>query len=89
MKTLQHFALGCAAVIGLALIPAAAEAKAKCVMAGGTATGLTQDISKSMATAALGQSITTFGGKAKGKVSMTCDANVVMATCTARQRACK
>ena len=90
MKTLRFAALGCAGLIGLALLaPTTADAKAKCIMAGGTATGLTQDISKTLATAALGQSINSFGGKAAGKIAMKCDANVVLSTCTAKQRACK
>jgi hypothetical protein len=88
MKTLVAFT--CAGLVGLAaLAPAPVLAKGKCVMAGGTATGLTQEIAKAMATTALGTSISNYGGKAKGKVSMSCDNNVILATCTAKQRACK
>lgn len=89
MKTSRLVALGGSALLAVAmLVPATAEA-AKCVMAGGSATGLTQDIAKTMATNALNQSISTYGGKASGKVAMKCDANVLMSTCTAKQRACK
>lgn len=87
MKKLHVAAVSCAALLGLALVPTAASAK--CVMAGGKATGLTPEISKSLASAALGQSITSFGGKAKGKVAMKCDASPLLTTCTAKQRACK
>ncbi len=90
MKTLALVAMGAATALAAATFaPATADAKAKCVMAGGTATGLTQDIAKTMATNALNQSIGSYGGKAAGKVAMKCDANMVMSTCTAKQRACK
>ncbi len=87
MKTLSLVALGAALVAGSALAPAAQAAK--CVMAGGSATGLTQDIAKDLATMALNQSIASHGGKASGKVAMKCDANMLMSTCTAKQRVCK
>ena len=87
MKVLSAAALG--AVFAVATLGPVTEAEAKCVMAGGSATGLTQDIAKSLATMALNQSISSYGGKASGKVAMSCDANVVMSTCTAKQRACK
>lgn len=87
MKSLSLVALGAALVAGSALVPSAQAAK--CVRAGGTATGLTQDIAKSLATMALNQSISKYGGKASGKIAMTCDANVVLSTCTAKQRVCK
>lgn len=87
MKVLSAAALG--AVFAVATLSPVTEAEAKCVMAGGSATGLTQDIAKSLATMALNQSISSYGGKASGKVAMSCDANMVMSTCTAKQRACK
>lgn len=87
-KTLSFLAVGTLTVLAAATL-APATADAKCVLAGGTATGLTQDIAKTLATAALNQSISNYGGKASGKVAMKCDANMVMSTCTAKQRACK
>lgn len=90
--------LGAAAVIGVGLVLSAGEpadaAKAgkggkSCVMAGGQGTGLGQEIAKSMATAALSQSLAKGGLKAAGKVSTKCDNNPVVTTCTASQRACK
>ena len=86
MKSLS-VALGAALIAGLALVPTAQAAK--CVLAGGTATGLTQDIAKELATMALNQSIGNYGGKASGKIAMKCDANALMSSCTAKQRACK
>gem|GEM_PF-739932 len=88
IKALSLVTLGSALIAGAALLPGKAEA-AKCVTAGGTATGLTQDIAKSLATMALNQSISNYGGKAVGKVAMKCDNNPLLATCTAKQRACK
>ena len=81
--------VGAAALAVAALVPVTAQAKGNCVMAGGTATGMTQDVAKFLATAALNQSVSGYGGKAVGKVAMKCDANMVMSTCTAKQRACK
>ncbi|MCL4764867.1 MAG: hypothetical protein KJZ80_01360 [Hyphomicrobiaceae bacterium] len=89
MNTLRLVALGAGALIALTTLVTATAEAAKCVMAGGSATGLTQDIAKVMATNALGQSISSYGGKASGKVAMKCDANMLMSTCTAKQRACK
>jgi hypothetical protein len=66
-----------------------AEAKAKCVRAGGQATMITADLAKFMATAALKNSISGMGAKSVGPVSMKCSEDIVMPTCTARQRACK
>lgn len=88
MKTLPLVALGALLAVGT-LTPATEAQAAKCVIAGGSATGLTQDIAKTMATMALNQSISNYGGKASGKVAMTCDANMIISTCTAKQRVCK
>lgn len=87
MKSLSLAALVAALVAGSAMVSSAQAAK--CVLAGGSATGLTQDIAKSLATMALNQSIGSYGGKASGKVAMKCNANMLMSTCTAKQRACK
>ena len=87
-KKLSAFALGTATVFAAAMLASGPVAAAKCVVAGGTATGLTQDIAKTLATAALNQSVSNYG-KARGKVAMKCDSNMVMSTCTAKQRACK
>ena len=66
-----------------------AEARSKCVRAGGQATMVTLDLAKFMATAALNNSINGMGAKAVGEVSMKCTSDMVLPTCTARQKACK
>lgn len=75
--------------IGLltALAAGGAEAKGRCVMAGGTADMVTEDLAKFMANAALQNSIKAHGWKAVGPVKMTCKAGIPV-NCTARQRAC-
>ncbi len=86
----RYIALGCTAIVGAALlVPAVAEAKGKCTVVGGQGTGVTPEIATLMATNALSESLASYGGKGKGKVATKCDGMVVMATCTAKQRACK
>lgn len=58
MKTLSLVSLG-AVFFAVAAFAPVTQADAKCVRAGATATGLTQDIAKTMATMALGQSISS------------------------------
>jgi hypothetical protein len=74
-------------VAGSSVVPA--EARSKCVRAGGQATMVTLDLAKFMATAALNNSISGMGAKAAGPVSMKCSGDMIMPTCTARQKACK
>jgi hypothetical protein len=85
--------IACAAlatvVVAGGMMSSQAEAKAKCVRAGGQATMITPDLAKFMATAALNNSISGMGAKAVGPVSMKCTGDMVMPTCTARQKACK
>jgi hypothetical protein len=89
MRTVGYTALGAAVLFAFgAAVTTSAEAK-KCVVAGGHGTGVTPDLARTMATAALGQSIATYRLKGAGKVSFRCDGNVILATCTARQRACR
>lgn len=71
----------------LALAATGAEAKGRCVLAGGTADMVTEDLAKFMANAALKNSIKAHGWKAVGPVKMTCKSGVPV-NCTARQRAC-
>lgn len=88
-----------AALAGLALAlsagqtftaaPAQAQAKGKCVLAGGTATMITEDLAKFMAEAALKNSISGMGAKPAGKIKMTCKPETGLTNCTANQRACK
>lgn len=67
-----------------------AQAKSSCVMAGGEATMVTEDLAKFMAEAALKNSISGMGAKAAGKLAMKCTTTTLaMTSCTAKQRACK
>lgn len=87
MKTLVRVA--CVA-FAVAVLPGTAFAKAKCVKAAGEGSGLGQEMAKMMATAALNQSISTAGSKAKGAAKVTCkDDMLVLSTCKAQQTACK
>lgn len=64
-----------------------ADAKGKCVLAGGEATMVTEDLAKFMANAALNNQIKANNWKPSGAVKMTCKA-AVGTHCVARQRAC-
>lgn len=75
-----------AATLTIAALPAAAK---KCVLAGGTATMVTEDLAKFMAEAALKNSISGMGAKAEGKIDMKCKPETGLTNCTARQKACK
>lgn len=68
---------------------AATPSMAGCVKAGGQGVGTPEDVAKFMATAALSNSIKAKGLRPAGKVSMSCKTDLVISTCTARQRACK
>lgn len=65
-----------------------ANAKSRCVMAGGSANMVTHDLAVFMAKAALGNSIKGMGAKAVGPVHLKCDKNFPV-YCLARQKACK
>lgn len=79
-------ALAAAPLVAAAATPSMAK---KCVMAGGQGTGITTDVAKFMATAALNNSIAGAGLKAAGEVKYDCKYEVVVSNCTAKQRACK
>jgi hypothetical protein len=85
-KRLVVAALAAAPLVVVAATPSLAK---KCVMAGGQGTGVTTDVAKFMATAALNNSIAGAGLKAAGDVKYDCKYEVVVSNCTAKQRACK
>jgi len=89
MKKLHGIALAVTTAVLVAGSSVAPAEAAKCVRAGGQATMVTLDLAKFMATAALNNSISGMGAKAAGPVSMKCSGDMVMPTCTARQKACK
>lgn len=84
MKTWKVLAL-CAAGF---VTSTSGAAQAGCVMAGGEATMITEDLAKFMAEAALKNSIANHGWKASGPISMKCDAPNGLPHCMARRKAC-
>ena len=90
MKTILKSAALAAALLTLAAgAQAAGKATAgKCVMAGGTADMITEDLARFMANAALGNQMKAAGLKPSGPVNMVCKPGYPV-NCTAKQRACK
>jgi hypothetical protein len=82
-----HLVLPVAAIAALTAAAPAVHAKGKCVLAGGEATMVTEDLAKFMATAALNNQIKANNWKPSGAVKMTCK-STVGTHCVARQRAC-
>lgn len=81
------FVMAAAAAAGLA---GGAQAKSNCVLAGGEATMVTEDLAKFMAQAALKNSISGMNAKPEGKIALKCETTTLAMTfCTAKQRACK
>jgi len=69
---------------------AAKKRPGRCSMMAGQGTGLGQDLAKQNASMAVGEAISKAGAKASGKVAYSCKGEMlVLATCTAKQRACK
>jgi hypothetical protein len=79
-----------AAAVSAAVLFAAGSviAAPKCVMAGGEATMVTEDLARFMAGAALKNSIAGMGAKPTGAISTTCT-NSGLTYCISKQRACK
>ena len=65
-----------------------AEARSKCVRAGGQATMITEDLAKFMANAALKNAIAAKNLKPSGKVTLTCRDDAVTTYCKASRPAC-
>jgi len=84
MKAWKVMALSVVALAGISTT----GAQAGCVMAGGEATMITEDLAKFMAEAALKNSIAAHGWKAAGPVAMKCDAPNGLPHCMARRKAC-
>ena len=65
------------------------EAKGgKCVMAGGEATMVTEDLAKFMSEAALKNSIAAHSWNASGSIKTKCDATNGLPHCVSKRRAC-
>ncbi len=80
----------CAAATGTLTAPAVAEHGGShgCVQAGGEATMVTEDLAKFMANAALKNSIAAHGWTPRGAPKVTCDTNMGLPHCVAKQTAC-
>jgi hypothetical protein len=77
------------AIFAAAVAMAATEASAKCVMAGGEAVMVTEDLAKYMAGAAPKNSMAAHGWKPQDGVWMKCDTSSIgLPHCLARQKAC-
>jgi succinyl-CoA synthetase beta subunit len=94
MKFARFAVLAAVAAAGLSVgfVDEAAAAKKKpatCTRIGGSATGITSDIAKDLATMSVKESISAKGMKGVGKLSMKCSKDPVMTECKASQKACK
>jgi hypothetical protein len=83
------FALVTGLVTGLVVSATPVSAKQTCVLAGGEATMITEDLAKFMANAALNNSIKGMNATAAGKASMDCKPATGLTYCISRQKACK
>jgi len=88
MRSLRILTIAAVALWALAGVVTPSDA-AKCIKAGGQGTGLGEQVAKNMADIALADAVKAYGGKASGKVAYKCDMALVIATCTASQKACK
>ena len=88
MNTITRMAI---AAVAAAVLTSSAEANAKggkCVMAGGEATMVTEDLAKYMAGAALKNSMAAHSWTAHGAVKTKCDTANGLPHCVSHQRAC-
>ena len=85
-RLLTVCAVALAGTIGLG---SAAQAQSKCVLAGGEADMVTQDLAEFMAKAALKNSINGMGAKPSGEIKLTCSQKGLLQYCKAEQKACK
>ena len=88
MKMTLHYALAGLAALAVAGSVEANAHGGKCVMAGGEATMVTEDLAKFMAGAALKNSMAAHGWHAHGAARVKCDTAGALPHCVARQKAC-
>jgi hypothetical protein len=88
MKVAFCLTVSLAALAATAHPAGATHTGGKCVMAGGQATMVTQDLAKFMAGAALKNSMAAHGWKPHGAVKMKCDTEAGLPHCVAKQKAC-
>jgi hypothetical protein len=82
---------GAVAAIAVTLAASPALAAGKCIKAGGWGTGVTEDLAKFMAEAAMKNSAKAWGGDAVKieKTAFTCKSGFPAAECNAAAKACK
>ncbi len=88
MKRAFWLTVSMAAMAATAIPATATHSGGKCVMAGGQATMVTQDLAKFMAGAALKNSMAAHGWKPHGAVKIKCDTEAGLPHCVAKQKAC-
>jgi hypothetical protein len=88
MNIVIKLAIAAIATVAISGTSQAAPKGGKCVMAGGEATMVTEDLAKYMAGAALKNSMAAHGWAAHGGVKMKCDSAAGLPHCVAHQRAC-
>lgn len=84
---MKKIVLAASAVFAAAAMTGPALA-GKCVIAGGEATMVTEDLAKFMAGAALKNSMAAHNWKPQGAVKMKCDTANGLPHCVAKQKAC-
>ncbi|MBL8566164.1 MAG: hypothetical protein JNM89_10655 [Hyphomicrobiaceae bacterium] len=85
----SKLATGAVSALLLAAALSAPASAGSCVRAGGEGSNVLPDVAKFMANAALANSISALGMKAKGPIATSCKTNLLLTTCVSRQRACK
>jgi hypothetical protein len=85
---MKIFAVCGIAAVSLLALATSASAGGKCVMAGGEATMVTEDLAKFMAGAALKNAMAAHAWTPHGAVKMKCDTANALPHCLARQKAC-
>ncbi len=88
MRQTTYMALALVAMAAMAGSAQATHTGGKCVLAGGEATMITEDLAKFMAGAALKNSMKAHGWTPHGAVTMKCDSPAGLPHCKARQKAC-
>ena len=88
MNIFAYCGIAAFSMLALATSASATHTGGKCVMAGGEATMVTEDLAKFMAGAALKNAMAAHNWKPHGAVKMKCDTANALPHCMARQKAC-
>jgi hypothetical protein len=88
MNIFTRMAIAAVAVVAIAGTAQAGHKGGGCVMAGGEATMITEDLAKFMAGAALKNSMAAHGWTAHGVSHTKCDTANGLPHCVSKQKAC-